>query len=138
VSMQVSLENVLGEKIKCPKCGEEGIAAVERFKVAGKTYAYYVVRHYKWQEKEGGKRRKNTRRCVLGSAKSLQNLQSLQNMQNLQKRPEKRLAEAQASSGGRFDEDMFLELVNSVVEWEKAKERLRAFLRGEETQGGHG
>jgi len=53
---------------------------------------------------EGGKRRKNTRRCVLRPAKSLQNLQ------NPQKRPEKRLAEAQkaqTSSGGHFDEDTY-------------------------------
>jgi len=31
-----------------------------------------------------------------------------------------------------FDEDLFLELVNSIVEWEKARERLRDFLQGKE------
>jgi len=47
----------IGQKVVCPKCGKEGIVAIDSFKAKGKVYRYLVVRHY-----VGSK----TQRCVLG------------------------------------------------------------------------
>jgi len=70
MNMQINLENVLGKKITCPKCGREGIVALESFKVGGKAYTYYVVRHYDVVIEKDGKRKHSTRRCILGPAKT--------------------------------------------------------------------
>jgi len=67
--MQIDLENVLGKKITCPKCNKEGIVARESFRVGGKVYWYYVVRHYDVVLEKDGKKKRNTRRCMLGPAK---------------------------------------------------------------------
>jgi len=52
-----NLQNLIGQKVACPKCGKEGIVAVDSFKAKGKTYRYIVIRHY-----INGK----TSRCVIG------------------------------------------------------------------------
>jgi len=45
-----------GERVKCPVCGEEGVAAVDRFTAKGRVYHYVVVRHFKGDR---------VRRCVI-------------------------------------------------------------------------
>jgi hypothetical protein len=45
-----------GERVKCPVCGEEGVAAVDRFTAKGRVYYYVVVRHFKGDR---------VRRCVI-------------------------------------------------------------------------
>jgi hypothetical protein len=45
-----------GERVECPKCGEVGVAAVDRFTAKGRVYYYVVVRHF-----EGDR----VRRCVI-------------------------------------------------------------------------
>jgi hypothetical protein len=35
----------VGQRIKCPKCGEPGVARVYTFKAKGKEYTYWVVNH---------------------------------------------------------------------------------------------
>ena len=42
--------------MECPKCGEEGVAAVDRFTAKGREYYYVVVRHFKGDK---------VRRCVI-------------------------------------------------------------------------
>jgi len=70
MSMQIDLENVLGKKITCPNCKKEGIVAKEKFKVGNKVYWYYVVRHYDVVLEKDGKRKRSTRRCIIGPAKA--------------------------------------------------------------------
>ncbi|MCC6051495.1 MAG: hypothetical protein LM580_12355, partial [Thermofilum sp.] len=60
VMKMVNMQNwEAGKRVACPKCGREGVAAVDRFKAGGREYFYYVVRHY-----EGRK----VRRCVVARA----------------------------------------------------------------------
>jgi len=58
-----NLQNMVGQKVACPKCGKEGIVAVDTFRAKGKTYRYLVIRHYM-----NGK----THRCVIGKLDSEQ------------------------------------------------------------------
>ena len=48
-----------GTRVKCPRCGGEGIVAIDTFTSKGRRYTYLVVRH-----REGGR----LRRCVIGPA----------------------------------------------------------------------
>jgi hypothetical protein len=60
VMKMVNMQNwEAGRRVACPKCGREGVAAVDRFKAGGREYFYYVVRHY-----GGG----TVRRCVIARA----------------------------------------------------------------------
>ena len=36
----------VGERVICPKCGKEGVVAIERVGAKGHRYAYVAVRHY--------------------------------------------------------------------------------------------
>jgi len=46
-----------GAEITCPRCGKVGKVGVDKFRAGGKTYTYWVVRHYE---------NHRVRRCVLG------------------------------------------------------------------------
>jgi RNA polymerase-interacting CarD/CdnL/TRCF family regulator len=36
----------VGERVVCPKCGKEGVVAIERVGAKGHRYAYVAIRHY--------------------------------------------------------------------------------------------
>lgn len=68
--MVAKLMQNIGQRVKCPKCGQEGILAVDKFRSKGRVYTYLVVRH----RVNGGVRRHIIARVLnAGGAKPLQN-----------------------------------------------------------------
>jgi len=129
--VSVTIDDV-GKRVKCPRCGEEGVVAIDTFVSKGKKYQYLVVRHGR------------TKKCVVKrlAPKHTEGVtpkpapkpgEVHQNLtQPVTPKPEEPAPKPHQNGfgEGKPSEDA-LRLVYALYEYLKAQDRLRRFLRGE-------
>jgi len=119
----------IGKIVICPKCGVKGFLEVKTAGAKGRKYRYFVVRHVDGRTHYVRKLTEEEARFsgLANSAKREESSSLAYNAKRLANsaKPEESLA------GEKPSEDA-LRLVYALVEYLKAQDRLRAFLRGEE------